>query len=131
MVERKWVKPVAGGVTVNSGELLSFLSKGYVKSTIHRVYEPVADQKGLERLGLIYFNLFNDNVKLIPAPSPKLLRLGLITDEDLANPPDVPTSAEYTRARIRKRSNPKEFLKTRDPQASFKMKGIEVKSYYD
>lgn len=33
----KWAKPLDGSLTVNAGDALSFLTGGYVKSTIHRV----------------------------------------------------------------------------------------------
>lgn len=33
----KWAKPLDGSITVNAGDALSFLTGGYVKSTIHRV----------------------------------------------------------------------------------------------
>lgn len=34
--EWKWVKPYDGMLTVNAGDALSFMTGGYVKSTIHR-----------------------------------------------------------------------------------------------
>ncbi|KAJ7723848.1 hypothetical protein DFH07DRAFT_759362, partial [Mycena maculata] len=34
--EWKYVKPVTGGITVNSADVLQFLTKGYVKSTIRK-----------------------------------------------------------------------------------------------
>ncbi len=33
----KWVKPMDDAVTVNAGDVLSILTGGYIKSTIHRV----------------------------------------------------------------------------------------------
>lgn len=33
----KWAKPVDGSLTVNAGDALSFITGGYIKSTIHRV----------------------------------------------------------------------------------------------
>ena len=35
--EWKWAKPQEGCCTVNAGDCLSFLTGGYIKSTIHRV----------------------------------------------------------------------------------------------
>lgn len=33
----KWVKPMENALTVNAGDVLSILTGGYLKSTIHRV----------------------------------------------------------------------------------------------
>jgi isopenicillin N synthase-like dioxygenase len=106
----KWVKPAHGGITINAGELFKLLTNGYVKATIHRVHAPVDDQINGERLGCLYFALLNviitnsliqDDVVVRPAPSPKLIRLGLVTEEELKRPDiDYLTSMEYTRARI-------------------------------
>lgn len=35
--EWKWAKPLDGSLTVNTCDALSFLTGGYVKSTVHRV----------------------------------------------------------------------------------------------
>lgn len=53
--EWKWVKPQDGTVTVNACDALSFLTAGYVKSTIHCVTVPPKDQQHVDRLGLLYF----------------------------------------------------------------------------
>ena len=54
------------------------LSGGYYKATIHRVFQPPADQRGYTRLGLFYFGYGNDDVKLVPfAESPVLQRVGI------------------------------------------------------
>ena len=77
--EWKWVKPVPGGITCNAADTLSFLTKGYIKSTIHRVVRPPADQSHLHRLGLFYFVRPGDDVDMVPAPSPVLRREGLLS----------------------------------------------------
>lgn len=38
----KWAKPLDGSLTVNTCDALSFLSGGYIKSTIHRVSTSVS-----------------------------------------------------------------------------------------
>jgi isopenicillin N synthase-like dioxygenase len=53
--EWKWAKPQPGTFTVNSCDALSFLTGNYIKSTVHRVSAPPADQAHLNRLGLLYF----------------------------------------------------------------------------
>ena len=66
----KYVKPVEGGITCNAADTLTFLTKGeshdqlkitfqlnsrtgFVKSTVHRVVTPPADQLNIPRLGLL------------------------------------------------------------------------------
>jgi len=67
---------------------------------------------------------------LRPAPSPKLLRLGLVTEEELQKPDsDYPTSVEYTRARMKARHHVKSF-KQRDLQEKFTLKGLESRMAY-
>jgi isopenicillin N synthase-like dioxygenase len=51
----KWVKPYPGSITVNIADVLDFLTNGYLKSSVHRVRAPPADQAHLDRLGLLYF----------------------------------------------------------------------------
>ncbi|KZV79456.1 Clavaminate synthase-like protein, partial [Exidia glandulosa HHB12029] len=51
-----WVKPQDATLTVNACDMLSFLTAGYVKSTIHRVVAPPKDQQHVDRLGLLYFS---------------------------------------------------------------------------
>lgn len=53
--EWKWAKPQDGTLTVNACDALTFLTAGYVKSTIHRVAVPPKDQQHVDRLGLLYF----------------------------------------------------------------------------
>lgn len=45
---------------------MDFLSGGFYKSTIHRVVQPPIDQRDFTRLGIFYFALPDDNVKLVP-----------------------------------------------------------------
>ena len=56
---------------------MEFLSGGFYKATIHRVVQPPADQRGLIRLGMYYFALADDDVKLTPVDSPVLQREGV------------------------------------------------------
>jgi isopenicillin N synthase-like dioxygenase len=80
---------------------LQFWSKGYLKSTIHRVVRPPPDQVDGDRLGLFYFVRPGDNVDIAPAPSPLLRRLGLITDAELQNDRPKVTGLQYVRERVK------------------------------
>ncbi|KNZ71685.1 UPF0676 protein [Termitomyces sp. J132] len=71
----KWVKHVE---VINVGDSLEFLSGGFYKATIHRVRQPPEDQRQATRLGVFYFSMSNDNVRLAAlADSPVLKRVGI------------------------------------------------------
>ena len=78
---------------------MEMLSGGFYKATIHRVFQPPADQRGCTRLGLFYFCLANDDVRLVPRmESPVLQRVAItrkVPDED------APTQEEYRVVRTR------------------------------
>ncbi|EUC40523.1 hypothetical protein COCMIDRAFT_41158 [Bipolaris oryzae ATCC 44560] len=80
--EWKWVKPQDRACTVNISDALSSLTGGYLKSTIHRVHAPPADQAHIDRIGVLYFNRPNNNVILDPiTTSPLLARLNMTENE--------------------------------------------------
>lgn len=63
---------------INAGDAMEFLSGGFYKATIHRVVQPPADQRGWPRLGVYYFAVPNDDVRLVPVQgSPVLERHGV------------------------------------------------------
>ncbi|PCH39355.1 Clavaminate synthase-like protein [Wolfiporia cocos MD-104 SS10] len=98
--EWKWVKPQDGTLTVNSCDALSFLTGGYVKSTIHRVAAPPLDQQHVDRLGLLYFQRPNNDVKLATVQdSPVLQREGFTQNEFERSDNPVPTMEEWTFAK--------------------------------
>ncbi|KAI0634446.1 Clavaminate synthase-like protein [Trametes polyzona] len=93
----RWIKHIDNALVVNIGDCMEFLSGGFYKGTIHRVRQPPADQRGYTRLGVIYFALANDNVRLAPmVESPVLRRVGIVRrfDDDKA-----PTSHDYRTGR--------------------------------
>ena len=62
---------------INAGDCLEFLSGGYYKATIHRVVQPPPDQRHCTRLGVIYFCMPDDKLRLDPLmESPVLQRVG-------------------------------------------------------
>jgi isopenicillin N synthase-like dioxygenase len=80
--EWKYVKPYPDSLTVNVADTLQFLSNGFLKSSIHRVVAPPADQAHLDRLGVLYFVRPGDNVKLRGAKSSVLRREGMLAMGD-------------------------------------------------
>ncbi|KIY45568.1 Clavaminate synthase-like protein [Fistulina hepatica ATCC 64428] len=98
--EWKWVKPQDATLTVNACDALSFLTGGYVKSTIHRVTVPPKDQQHVDRLGLLYFSRPHNDIKLATIQdSPVLQREGFKQNEFEASGNPVPTMEEWTFAK--------------------------------
>jgi Isopenicillin N synthase and related dioxygenases len=56
--EWRWVQPRDDALTVNICDALSMISCQHLKSTIHRVHAPPADQRHLDRIGVLYFGRF-------------------------------------------------------------------------
>ncbi|KAL1643701.1 putative flavonol synthase [Diplodia intermedia] len=77
----KHVRSPRDAVIVNIADALEFLSGGYLRSTVHRVVRPPADQLRAQgdrgRLSLIYFARPEKNVVLKPVDSPLLRRIGV------------------------------------------------------
>jgi isopenicillin N synthase-like dioxygenase len=92
----KWVKPYPGSITVNIADSLSFLTNGFLKSSIHRVVAPPPDQEHIDRIGVLYFVRPEDKLPLIPVESPVLQRLGLVSKEE----GEVVTAGEWVKARV-------------------------------
>ncbi|KAL0572717.1 hypothetical protein V5O48_009252 [Marasmius crinis-equi] len=65
----RWVKHIENAIIVNAGDSLEFISGGFYKATIHRTVQPPPDQRNVTRLGVAYFNHFDDDVKLVPVVS--------------------------------------------------------------
>ncbi|KIH87763.1 gibberellin 2-oxidase [Sporothrix brasiliensis 5110] len=125
----KYVRPVDGGITCNAADTLTFLTKGFIKSTVHRVVTPPQDQINIPRLGLLYFSRPGDDTPMKPVPSPLLERLGLLTDEDKVDTGDVVSGTEYVRARVRDVHH-KTVLDKR-AGTDFVFKGLKVANHYE
>ncbi|KAK0235420.1 Clavaminate synthase-like protein [Armillaria nabsnona] len=69
--EWKWVRHLENALVINAGDALEFLSGGTYRATIHCVFQPPKDQRGYTRLGVFYFCMPDDNVKLLPLVAPK------------------------------------------------------------
>ncbi|KAF2099076.1 Clavaminate synthase-like protein [Rhizodiscina lignyota] len=98
----KWVKPLKGSITVNVADTLSFLTGGYLESSIHRVVLPPEDQRNVPRYGVIYFSGPDDTTLLKPVQSP-LLERGRVKENQNNNrsmPPDGVTAGEWVKVRF-------------------------------
>ncbi|KAG7443273.1 flavonol synthase [Guyanagaster necrorhizus] len=98
--EWKWVKPQDATLTVNACDALSFLTGGYVKSTVHRVTVPPKDQQHVDRLGLLYFSRPHSDVSLATVKnSPVLDQEGHSENQFESTGNKVPTMEEWTFAK--------------------------------
>ncbi|GAA5941694.1 uncharacterized protein JCM15063_002644 [Sporobolomyces koalae] len=126
----KHVRYIPDTIVVNTADILSFASGGYLKSTIHRVIRPPEDQAHVPRVGLFYFSRAAwDYPANKIAPSPVLERLG-IYKPDVTSTDDVISGFEFTRARVkhswdRPRYGDSEF------RTGFKHKGLQVRTDYE
>lgn len=125
--EWKWVKPMKGSITVNVADTLSFLTGGYLESSIHRVVLSPEDQRQLPRYGVIYFAGPDDNTQLRPVESPLLNSLnGSVSgNESRAMPPDGVTAGEWVRVRFG--SIDKNYANNKDNEV--KVGQVSVPSY--
>ncbi len=118
----KYVSPVDHGIICNVGDILSFWSAGYLKSTIHRVIRPPEDQAHIHRLGLFYFVRPGNDVDIKPAPSPLLKRLGLVPENQKNEKPV--SGLEYVRERVRNYHNHNDYADMRGK--TFKVGNLEI-----
>lgn len=121
--EWKYVKPHPGSITVNIADSLSFLSNGFLKSSIHRVVAPPPDQAHLDRLGVLYFVRPEDALELRPVDSPVMKRLGYTK----AGEGEGMTAGEWVKARVK--TNVATGSQTMQAEQEI-MKGVKAK-YYD
>ncbi|KAI1204515.1 Clavaminate synthase-like protein [Annulohypoxylon truncatum] len=124
----KYASPVDGGITCNAADTLTFLTNGFIKSTIHRVVTPPKDQINIPRLGLLYFSRPGARTPMKTVPSPLLDRLGLIPQEDKDPNKPVVSGTEYVRARV-KDVHYKTVLDKREG-TTFEFKGLKVQNHY-
>lgn len=121
----KWVKPLKGSLTVNVADTLSFLTGGYLESSIHRVVLPPEDQRDIPRYGVIYFSGPDDDTLLTPVKSPLLEREEVTGNNNRAMPPAGVTAAEWVR--IRFGSIDANYANNKDNKV--KVRNVDVPSY--
>lgn len=95
----KYVKPYPGSITVNVADALQFWTNGFLKSSVHRVVAPPADQAHIDRLGVMYFVRPGDHLDLRTVDSPLLRREGFFTEGE--QPKEI-TAGDWVRARVRR-----------------------------
>ncbi|KAF5018109.1 hypothetical protein F66182_9928 [Fusarium sp. NRRL 66182] len=125
----KWAKPLDGSLTVNACDALSFLTGGYVKSTIHRVSVPPKDQRHVDRLGLLYFSRAENDVVLNTIDSPVLKRKGHTQNEFEAGNHAVPTMGDFTRLKQTWQQSQKRGITYDELEGQEILPGFQGRSY--
>jgi isopenicillin N synthase-like dioxygenase len=123
----KWVKPYPGSITVNIADVLQFWTNGYLKSSVHRVVAPPADQAHLDRLGLLYFLRPAHDLDLKVVDSPLLKRLGLKTEDDGSK--EGIKAGDWVKARVKGNLDPAKERGARKEEEV--LPGVKVVRYYD
>ncbi|KAH9944883.1 Clavaminate synthase-like protein [Amylocystis lapponica] len=122
----RWIKHIDNALVINAGDSMEFLSGGFYKATIHRVVQPPLDQRGYTRLGVFYFCMPDDDVKLVPhAESPVLQKHGIYRRCEDA---DAPTMEQWRRGRTSAYGQTE--LKKKDERVEEELiNGVLVKHY--
>ena len=121
----KWVKPYPGSITVNLADSLEFITNGFLKSSIHRVVAPPADQANIDRLGVLYFVRPEDSMELKPVESAVLRKHGLNPEEGGAK---GVTAGEWVKARVAKGVSSKARSEMANEEI---LPGAPTAKYYD
>ena len=111
---------------INVGDCLEFLSGGYYRATIHRVVQPPIDQRGYTRLGVFYFAMPDDDVRLVPVEnSPVLQQHGLERHFAVQDAPTVEVWRKNRTAAYGK----SDLTRTRNGVEEEYINGVLVKHY--
>ncbi|KAJ3769771.1 Clavaminate synthase-like protein [Lentinula raphanica] len=86
----RYIKHIENALVVNSGDVMQLLSGNFYKPTIHRVIQPPKDQEQIERLGVFYFAMAADDVKLAS------VRAGAASESEKAQ---APTMSDWRKER--------------------------------
>ncbi|KAI1335467.1 hypothetical protein F5Y15DRAFT_428318 [Xylariaceae sp. FL0016] len=123
----KWVKPQDGTITINTCDALTALTGGLIKSSIHRVHAPPADQAHVDRLGVLYFARPNNHIVLDPLEdSPLLQRLGLTTNAFTELGQHL-TTEQWVKIRQTQQQRPRVEAKvTKDGKYQYSKKDLEI-----
>ncbi|GAA6010478.1 hypothetical protein JCM10207_001324 [Rhodosporidiobolus poonsookiae] len=129
--DEKWlhVPYIPDSIVVNTADILSFATGGWLKSTIHRVIRPPEDQSRVPRLGLFYFSrASHDWPTGVIAPSPVLEKLGIYKADE--QPAEPVSGLAFTRARV-KHSWDRPVYGDSKFREGFQHEGLTVRTDYD
>nr|XP_031862597.1 uncharacterized protein CI109_002095 [Kwoniella shandongensis]KAA5529669.1 hypothetical protein CI109_002095 [Kwoniella shandongensis] len=124
----RYVKYKPGGMIVNLGEVLEFLSGGHLPATRHRVTQCPPDQADQYRLTIGLFTAAKNDVSLAPlTTSPLLAREGYVSRfepgaEGIVDATKIPTAEEWRIARVLRSQTP--------PEDIVEVKGVKYNRQY-
>jgi len=124
----KWVKHIENALVINIGDSLEFLSGGFYKATIHRVVQPPPSQRGHPRLGVFYFAMLDNDVRLKPLEESPVIQREGVRRERLPQEGQEPTMDEYRKVRISSYGK-SEVMKGESGVDTEYLQGILVKHY--
>lgn len=119
----KYVKAHPASITVNVADMMDFVTGGYLRSSVHRVLSPPADQARLDRIGVVYFLRYEDDVALRRVDSPILKDWG--SRSRLGEASGI-TAGEWVKARTSDNAKMTAIYLNHEPQVAG---GIKVKNY--
>ena len=105
------VEPFDEMIVVNFGDAIEYWSKGFIKSTVHRVIMPImGSKKENERYSIAFFCHPNNSALLTPIPSKLLLNHKFEKDEHAKRVLDheneeTLTAGEHLQMRLNKTYN--------------------------
>jgi len=88
-------------MVINAGDMLESHSRGYIKSTIHRVINPIGELQTQSRYSMPLFVHPPDDLQLCPEYTAgeflqqRLAENGLVTDKPQATPKTVPHQTQH------------------------------------
>ena len=134
MPDNVWrkVRHRPNAVVLNLGDAMHFISGGLLKQTIHRVVGPPEDQQALQRLGVFYFALFNEDVPLEPLLQSEVVKKAYhgrdFWAERRAQGLPAVTAGEWERLRVRAYGQGGQ-KKGSDGHDHERIAGVDVKLY--
>ncbi|WWC73877.1 uncharacterized protein I206_107849 [Kwoniella pini CBS 10737] len=108
----RFVKYKKGGMVVNLGEVLEFISGGHLPATRHRVTQCPEDQADQYRLTIGLFTAANNDLSLAPLiDSPLLAREGYVSrfepgSDGVVDATKIPTAEQWRVARVLRSQTP-------------------------
>jgi isopenicillin N synthase-like dioxygenase len=99
------VEPYDDMIVINFGDAFEYWSKGFIKSTVHRVSMPIIDSENEnERFSIAFFCHPNDSTLLTPIPSEIISNQIFEKDEHAkhALDEDILTAGEHLKMRLNK-----------------------------
>lgn len=125
----KYIPHIPGAIIVNAGEIMKWWTGDYFKAAVHRVVQPLSDQRGHDRSSFFYFVVPNDEVVIntLLEESPVLRRAGV---KKWFKDAEAPTSKEWINNRIRVTGQKTLFKNSNDKKSEDQRIGNVTTTWY-